>query len=124
MRILIADDYYTNRLLVSEIVKSLGHTSFEAENGLQVLDILEKHPDIDLILMDIEMPVMNGIETVKHIRDKFMYPRNSIPVVAITAHNPDVYSGDLTDHGFNRLLIKPFSIDKVAEVLSYFISKG
>ena len=67
MKILIVDDIFTNRLLLSELIKTLGHVSFQAENGKQAIDFLEKE-EFDLILMDIEMPVMNGRESTEMIR--------------------------------------------------------
>jgi CheY-like chemotaxis protein len=117
MKIIVADDYYTNRLLVSEILKSLGHDFIEAENGLQALEALENNNDIDLVLMDIEMPVMSGLEAMKYIREKLVYPKNLIPIIALTAHNPGFFTDDNMDRGFNQTLVKPYSIDKIAELL-------
>ncbi len=70
LNILIVDDIFTNRLLLSELIKTLGHSSVQAENGKEALDYFENN-DIDLILMDIEMPVMNGLETCQQIRQRF-----------------------------------------------------
>ena len=117
MKIIVADDYYTNRLLVSEILKSLGHESIEVENGKQALEILEKHHDVDLVLMDIEMPIMSGFEAMKHIREKFVYPKNIIPIIALTAHNPCMFISEYPGIGFNQMLVKPYSIDKIVEML-------
>jgi CheY-like chemotaxis protein len=117
MKIIVADDYYTNRLLVSEILKSLGHDFIEAENGQQALEALEKNNDIDLVLMDIEMPVMGGFEAMKYIREKLVYPKNDIPIIALTAHNPGMFVEDCSGSGFNQMLGKPYSVDKIAELL-------
>ncbi|MFO7370234.1 MAG: response regulator [Bacteroidales bacterium] len=117
MKIIVADDYYTNRLLVSEIIKSLGHESIEVENGKQALNALEEHQDVDLVLMDLEMPVMNGFEAMRYIREKLVHPRNDIPIIALTAHNPGLYTEECTESGFNHMLGKPYSIEKIAELL-------
>jgi CheY-like chemotaxis protein len=122
MKIIIADDYYTNRLLVSEILKSLGHDFIIAENGQQALEALESNNDIDLVLMDLEMPVMNGVEAMRYIRDKLMYPKSNVPIIALTAHNPGSYIQDGQESGFNKLMGKPYSIDKIAELLDSFKS--
>ena len=124
MKVMIADDYYTNRLLVLEILNSMGHDSLEAENGKQVLELLEKHDDIDLVFMDIEMPVMNGIEAMKYIREKMAYPINRIPIIALTAHTPGSPIGDSLSEGFNQTLVKPYSIDKIAEILESYKNEG
>jgi CheY-like chemotaxis protein len=117
MKIIVADDYYTNRLLVSEILKNLGHEFIEAENGLQALEALEKNNDIDLVFMDIEMPVMSGLEAMRYIREKLEYPKNRIPIIALTAHTPGIFADEDRDKGFNQTLVKPYSIDKIGELL-------
>lgn len=119
-RILIVDDIYTNRLLLSELIRMMNHDSVEAENGKEALEILEKD-NIDLILMDIEMPFMNGVETCRHIRTKMKPPVSNIPCVALTAHNPGLFFKDFEDSGFNELLTKPYSIDKLIELINNLI---
>jgi CheY-like chemotaxis protein len=120
MKIIVADDYYSNRFLVSEILKSLGHEFIEVENGKQALEALERYNDIDLVFMDIEMPVMSGLEAMKHIRESFVYPKSNIPIIALTAHNPGIFAEDCTRQGFNQTLVKPYSIDKIAELLKLY----
>jgi CheY-like chemotaxis protein len=120
MKIIVADDYYTNRLLVSEILKSLGHDFIEAENGKQALEALEKNNDIDLVLMDIEMPVMSGVEAMRYIREKLLQPKRDIPIVGLTAHNPGMFIEDCAGSGFNKMMGKPYSIEKIAELLECF----
>jgi hypothetical protein len=120
MKIIVADDYYTNRLLVSEILRSLGHEFIEAEDGLQALEALKKHSDIDLVFMDIEMPVMSGVEAMKYIREKLEYPKNLTPIIALTAHTPGILNDKNLDAGFDQTLVKPYSIDKIGELLKKY----
>jgi CheY-like chemotaxis protein len=120
MKIIVADDYYTNRLLVSEILRSLGHDFIEVENGQQALEALENNNDIDLVIMDIEMPVMGGFEAMRYIREKLMYPKNDIPIIALTAHNPGMFISECSELGFNHMLGKPYSIEKIAELLEVY----
>jgi CheY-like chemotaxis protein len=117
LKILIVDDIFTNRLLLSELIKSLSHFSVQAENGKQAIDFLEKE-NFDLVLMDIEMPVMNGIETTELIRKTFPSPKNVIPIVALTAHNPSLFFDDFSDAGFDELITKPYSLDKIVELIN------
>lgn len=124
MKIIITDDIFTNRLLLAEIIADLGHEHLLAENGKIAVELLQKHDDVDLILMDIEMPVMNGIETVKYIREKLPAPKNMLPVVALTAHNPKIFFNDFRDVGFNQLLTKPYSIQKITSILEGFALNG
>jgi CheY-like chemotaxis protein len=89
MKIIIADDEFANRLLVSEIVRNMGHELIEAENGEEALRAIQKTPDIDLVLMDIEMPVMNGVDAARLIRKKLDRPLNRIPIVAMSGYELD-----------------------------------
>ncbi|MBN2612859.1 MAG: response regulator [Bacteroidales bacterium] len=121
MKIIITDDIFTNRLLLSEIIADLGHEHLEAENGKVAVELLKNNHDIDLILMDIEMPVMNGLEATRYIREKLPEPKCKIPIVALTAHNPKIFFDDYRDVGFDQLLTKPYSIHKITVLLESFI---
>lgn len=69
MKVLIVDDTNTDRLLLKLHLSKLGHQSFEASNGLEAIEQYTLHEnDIDLILMDAQMPQLNGFEAVKKIR--------------------------------------------------------
>ncbi len=117
MKILIADDIFTNRLLLSEIIKDLGHEYLEAENGKMAIESLILNDDINVVLMDIEMPVMNGLEATKHIRQKMPPPKNGITVIALTAHNPKIFFDDFKDIGFDELITKPYTPQKIKHLL-------
>ncbi|MBN1596948.1 MAG: response regulator [Bacteroidales bacterium] len=122
LTVVIADDIFTNRLLLSEIIEDLGHEFITVENGKEAVEALLKN-DVDIVLMDIEMPVMNGLEATRHIREKLNRPKCDIPVVALTAHNPKIFFNDYKDVGFSQLLTKPYSVKKITELLDSFISK-
>jgi CheY-like chemotaxis protein len=70
--------------------------------------------------MDLEMPVMNGVEAMHYIREKLVSPKSEIPIIALTAHNPGMFIEDCQGTGFNKLMGKPYSIDKIAELLECF----
>lgn len=123
LKVIIADDIFTNRLLLSEIIEDLGHEYLAVENGREAIDALMNN-DVDLILMDIEMPVMNGLEATKFIREKLQNPKSSIPVVALTAHNPKIFFDDYKDVGFDQLLTKPYSVNKITDLLESFKKKS
>jgi CheY-like chemotaxis protein len=112
LRILVVDDIYTNRYLLSELIKLTGNEAVMAENGEEALEILQSQ-EIHLVFMDIEMPVMNGIETTEYIRNKLEPPLSAIPVIALTAHNPEEFFEDFSDVGFDELITKPYSVDKI-----------
>ena len=112
LRILVVDDIYTNRYLLSELIKLTGHEAISAENGEQAIEIL-KSQKIHMVFMDIEMPVMNGVETTQYIRNEMAPPLNAIPIIALTAHNPDLFFEDFSDAGFDELITKPYSVEKI-----------
>jgi CheY-like chemotaxis protein len=113
---LIVDDIIMNRILLKEIISDHAGNIIEACNGKEALEILEDN-DIDVVLMDIEMPVMNGVETTRHIRNKFDFPKSKVIVIALTAHNPDDFFDDYNNAGFNELLTKPYSFEKITNIL-------
>ncbi len=121
LRILVVDDIYTNRYLLAELVKITGNEVVQAENGEEAIRILENEK-IDLIFMDIEMPVMNGIETTMHIRNNMPYPMNALPIIALTAHNPELFFEDYADVGFDELITKPYSVEKIKAKINGFSS--
>jgi len=120
LRILVVDDIYTNRFLLTELIKSTGNELVLAENGEEAIEIL-KTEEIQLIFMDIEMPVMNGIETTQYIRTRMPSPLNTIPIVALTAHNPDLFFEDFANVGFDELITKPYSAEKIREIIQNLI---
>jgi two-component system, response regulator, stage 0 sporulation protein F len=115
-RVLIVDDIFINRLLLKEIVKKFCKSIFEAQNGKEAIEIIARE-DLDVVLMDIEMPVMNGLETTKYIREKFTAPKKNIPVIALTAYNPSTFFENFSDAGFDQLLTKPYTIDSLLKCI-------
>ncbi len=123
IRILVVDDIYTNRLLLSELIKSTGNEVVLVENGEQAINAL-KESKFHLVFMDIEMPVMNGIETTNFIRNEMPFPVNAIPIIALTAHNPDLFFDDYADVGFDELITKPYSAEKIREKINNLLQTG
>lgn len=119
MHILITDDIYTNRMFLGIALKALGHSFDEARHGAEAIEKL-KTQNFDLVLMDIEMPVKNGIETTKFIRQEFPEPQKHIPIIAITAHELSEFGNLLETAGFNAILSKPYSTERIARTIKNF----
>jgi two-component system sensor histidine kinase/response regulator len=85
MRILLAEDNPVNRELAAALLKKRGHTVLTAENGREALAIVERE-NADMVLMDLQMPVMDGFEAIRAIRAKEHRDGGHLPVVALTAH--------------------------------------
>jgi CheY-like chemotaxis protein len=118
MNVLIVDDIMLNRILLGELIKKLGYTCKQAQNGKEALELVTSG-GFDIVLMDIEMPVMNGIEATRSIR-QLAGDRGKTPVIALTAHNPDDFMEEYSSAGFNELITKPYLLDKVDRVIKKF----
>ncbi|HPD95798.1 MAG: response regulator [Bacteroidales bacterium] len=117
-RVLIVDDILVNRLLLMEILKNVCDSCVEAQNGKEAIEKLQKDNSIDVVLMDIEMPVMNGLEATKHIREDLPSPLKFTPIIALTAHNPATFFDDFKNVGFDYLLTKPYSVDRIRDAIN------
>src|ERR1700733_15364103 len=85
MRILLAEDNAVNRKLAVGLLEKRGNTVIVAENGREAINALERE-NVDLVLMDIQMPVMDGIEAIHAIRAKEQGGPRHLPIIALTAH--------------------------------------
>lgn len=118
-KILIVDDTTIGRLVLAELMKQLGCRYTEAENGRIAVQLYEKQT-FDLIFMDIEMPVMNGFETTRYIRDNFPKNKRNIPIIAVTSHDPMLFFQEYQNSSFNDLIAKPFNIEKIKRKILQF----
>jgi signal transduction histidine kinase/CheY-like chemotaxis protein/HPt (histidine-containing phosphotransfer) domain-containing protein/Tfp pilus assembly protein PilF len=120
LRILLTDDNEYNRMVASETIQSKADVTIdEAANGEEAIRQMELN-DYDVVLMDIRMPVMNGLEATRYIRSKLPHPKNKTPVIALTA---SMLRGDVdmcTDAGMDTYVPKPFKawelISAIADV--------
>ncbi len=119
-KILVVDDIFSNRLLLSSTLESIGIDSKTVENGQKAIESLETD-DFGMVLLDIEMPVMNGIETAKYIREEMSDAYNKLPIIALTAHNPAEYGGRINEAGFNEILSKPYSVEKLGNIIEKYL---
>lgn len=118
-KVLIVDDLAYHRLLLAKYFIKLHIDYNEACNGKEAFDkIIENN--YDLVFMDIEMPIKNGIDTIKEIREDISNYKNQIPVIALTGHDPVEFESNLKKIGFNDILSKPYNFDKLQEILEKF----
>ena len=107
LRILVVEDNRVNQMIVKKVLSDWNtHTEF-ADNGLIALEML-KSSDFDIILMDIQMPEMDGYTAVQKIRTEFSEPKSSIPIIAMTAHAISSEKQKCLDAGMNGYISKPF----------------
>ena len=112
--ILLADDHEDNRIALLTILERRGYRALGAGNGAEAVEMALEHTP-DLVLMDLAMPVMNGVEAMKRIKSDER--TSGTPVVALTAMALSVDEEKLRADGFDGLLIKPcMPPDLIAEV--------
>jgi signal transduction histidine kinase/ligand-binding sensor domain-containing protein/ActR/RegA family two-component response regulator len=117
MRILMAEDNKVNQYLLVALLRKLGHTPLVANNGQEALDLYAREP-LDLILMDIQMPGMDGIEAVRRIREAEVLTGVRIPVVAVTARAMPGDRAEILTAGMDDYLEKPIQMDHLEAILS------
>ena len=118
-RILLAEDIEINRLIVRELLSSANPIIDEAENGQHAVDRFIASPEgyYDLIMMDIQMPVLDGYEAAKEIRALVRADASTVPIVAMTAN---VFKDDIErciSAGMNDHIGKPINVDEMFEKL-------
>ena len=119
-KILIADDSSINRMSVSILLQKYSMKVEEAVNGQEALEKIEKGA-FDLVLMDIGMPVLNGIKATRHIRQSDISRVASMPVIGFSGESDEHLVRQAIDAGMNDYLIKPFDVRLLLEKISRFI---
>jgi len=114
-KLLIVEDNPINRRVLQGMLSSLGHQPDIVENGRQAVEA-SGIVDYDLILMDIQMPEMNGIDATKIIRER-TGPQSQVPIVAVTAFSTSEYKDLCAEAGMNDFLIKPIEREQLRRVL-------
>ena len=113
MTILVAEDDNINFLLIQKMLNQDNHLIIRAKNGQEAVDMCKENKAIDLVLMDIKMPVMGGYEAFEHIR----VFRPDLPVIAQTAYASSEDERKILDSGFRGYISKPINKEKLFEII-------
>jgi PAS domain S-box-containing protein len=116
LNILLAEDNPVNQKLAVKILEKMGHTISVASNGKEVLDILENE-DFQMILMDLQMPEMDGLEATKTIREKEKLTGGHLPIVAMTAHAMIGDKEKCLAVGMDGYVSKPINPNELSSVI-------
>jgi PAS domain S-box-containing protein len=108
LNILVVDDNQINRLLINKVITKWGASVDFAENGLEAVAKIEGKADYDVVLMDIHMPVMGGLEATEIIRSKSESYFQQLPIIALTASMLTSEVNEITRAGMNDYILKPF----------------
>jgi len=116
LRLLVAEDNPTNRLLALRLLEKQGHKVTLVCDGTEVLQILDT-AEFDAVLMDIQMPKLDGFQTTAQIRERERSTGKHLPIVALTAHAMVGYSEACLKAGMDGYLSKPINVQELYRVL-------
>ncbi len=120
LKVILAEDNKINQVFAESALNRLGINVQVAENGKEVIALLRKN-QFDLILMDIQMPEMDGLETTRYIRGNMDAPNKNIKIIAVTAAVMDREVQQCFDAGVNQYISKPFNPDDLMEKITELI---
>lgn len=124
VRVLIVEDNKVNQLLVKNMLKKFGFENFEAaENGKVALSKLREQ-EFDIILMDIQMPEMDGYEITREIRTRMRNEVRNIPIIALTADASEKEKVKARESGMNDYVVKPYTPEELYSTLLKFIPEN
>jgi len=110
--ILVVEDEDIHRLILKKVLESNGYSVFHAANGAEGLEVL-RTIKVDLAIVDLEMPVMDGMEFITWVKE--INP--NFPVIIITAHASNFSPKDILDANVNALLSKPLQMDELIKLV-------
>ena len=123
--VLIVEDNAVNQRILKRILDKIGHNSYSVNNGKEAVTIIEegKH-HFDMILMDIEMPILNGLEATELIRqhERVNHSLNPIPIIGLSAHANVEDKSNALAKGMNDYFCKPIKAEEVAVKIAYWTS--
>ncbi len=122
MKVLVVDDSAIMRKVIAQILEMLGHDSVPASNGIDAFDRLKEHEDVRLILLDWNMPEMNGIEFLREI--KVRPGLSEIPVIMLTTESERRKMIEAIEAGAKHYLTKPFQPETLATKILQCVGGG
>ncbi|NOZ48054.1 MAG: tetratricopeptide repeat protein [Chlorobi bacterium] len=122
LKILLAEDIKANQEITIDLIHTYKSSIFinTAENGLEVIEELEKN-DYHILLLDIQMPLMDGYETITIIRNKLN--KKDLPVIALTAHALEKEKIKILNYKFDDIITKPFEPEELIRKIGFYSSR-
>jgi len=122
--VLVVEDNPVNRIIAEEMLESLGLDIIEAQDGIEALDVLSRR-SVDLVLMDCQMPLMDGYTATMHIRERERRQRlPRTPIVALTADAYEEDAAHALEVGMDAHLAKPYTREQLKELLNAWMRES
>ena len=116
--IMIVEDYDDTRVLLKQVLEGLGYSVVEASNGQEAVDIADReHPD--LILMDLDLPILDGIAATQRIRQQSHM--EGVPIVAVTAYPMSYSRVKAFAKGCNEYMSKPIDVSELTSLVNRYL---
>jgi len=109
MRALVIDDSRAVRMIIGQILREIGMDVIEAANGLEALEQMKRNPEVELLLVDWNMPQMNGFDFIRAVRSERAY--DSVRILMVTSESQGEQVNQALSAGANEYLMKPFNKD-------------
>lgn len=113
MKLLFVEDEDDLIEIISDTLDKLDTNYLTAKNGEEALKLVEKNPDLSMIITDINMPVMNGLEMIEELKQKNI----NLPIIVMSAHTELEYINKAKELGVNDYLLKPFDFIKFINLI-------
>lgn len=124
LKIIVAEDNTAIQMEIVSMLRQLGHTVFSVKSGGEVLSLLEKNgPSFDLLLVDCELPKLDGFELTRQIRAHRDSDFHALPVFGLSADTKKKSQELCMEAGMNDYFTKPFTMEQLARHLEGFISQ-
>jgi len=121
LRVLLAEDNRVNQVITSRLLEKQGLFVLVANNGREAIEILSREP-VDLILMDVQMPEMDGFEATRRLRENEKQSGKHIPVLAMTAHSAPSYREKCLSAGMDGYLTKPVQSNQLYDAIKELLT--
>lgn len=118
--ILVAEDDSDIRMVIKALLELRGYVVMTAANGQEAIESVERDAP-DLILMDLKMPVLNGLAAARHIRQ---HSRRRVPIIALSAYDPAQHRAVALAAGCDDYLLKPIDYDRLEQMINSLLKRA
>jgi two-component system, cell cycle response regulator DivK len=121
LTVMVVEDFEDNRFMMRRLLEMSGYRVVEATNGQEAVETARlEHPD--LILMDLSLPLLDGLAATRRIREQTEL--RDVPIVAVSAHDTADFHADALAAGCNEYVTKPIDFDQLEDLLARLIAKS
>jgi CheY-like chemotaxis protein len=110
VQVLVVDDSRTERSYMRHLLEIQHFQVLEAEHGAEALEVLDAHPDVTMVITDYNMPVMDGFELIRTLRER--HKKDKLAIIGVSAAGSGSLSARLLKNGANDFLTKPFEVEE------------